>query len=163
MVLELSLRSFNANLVPDFEQRDVLRDIALLVCLGRSDRYERQDRILTRLNNYLDQQVKVTQIIVAACWCVRSHDALSVDFRLNRNMLTDWKAENVICVRQAKAISGMVLLRTTDARGSMFNAQCSIGRDSELRNERELLPFLWVEDRFFLYENVNGRIAKQTV
>ena len=161
MVLELSLRSFNANLVPDFEQRDVLRDIALLVCLGRGDRYERQDRILTRLNNYLDQQVKVTQIIVAACWCVRPHDALSVDFCLDRNMLTDGKAENVICVRQTEAISRMVLLKTTDTRRSMFNTQCSIGRYSELRNKRELLPFLRFEDRLFLYENVSRSIAKQ--
>ena len=38
---------------------------------------------------YLNEQIKVTFVIVAACGSIASHDLLSVNLSLHRNMLTD--------------------------------------------------------------------------
>lgn len=47
----------------------------------------------------------MTLIVVAACWSIASHNLLSVNFSLDRDVLTYGKTQNIIWMGQSKLVA----------------------------------------------------------
>jgi hypothetical protein len=54
---------------------------------------------------YLDDKVEVSAVVIAACWCVAADDIFASYISLYRDMLPYRKSEDVIRIRQTKAVS----------------------------------------------------------
>ncbi len=48
----------------------------------------------------------MTEVIIATRRGVAPHNVLPVDFSLDRNVLSDGESENIVFLRQTKAIAG---------------------------------------------------------
>ena len=54
---------------------------------------------------HLDEQVKVPEVVVAAGRRVAAHDVLAIDLRRHGDVLTNGKTEDIVRVRQRKAVT----------------------------------------------------------
>ena len=60
---------------------------------------------MIRAKTHLDEQVEVAEVIVTACGRVASHDVLAIDFRRDRDVLPNWKSENIVRTGKRKAVA----------------------------------------------------------
>lgn len=101
-VCELALGTLDAYLVAEFEKRDVARDVALLVGLKHVVRTRRRRKTGEAR---LDEQIKVTEVVVTACGRVAARYILAVDLRTDRDVLANWQTEHVLRVGKRKAVA----------------------------------------------------------
>ena len=47
----------------------------------------------------------MSKVVVTTCWGVTSHNVLSIDLCLYRDMLADWQTKHVLWVRKTKPIA----------------------------------------------------------
>lgn len=57
-------------------------------------------------DTHLNKQLEVAEVIVTARWCIASHDFLAVDCGRDRDVLTNWQAEDIIWIGQTESIAG---------------------------------------------------------
>lgn len=66
-------------------------------------------------------------IVVQGGRGITPHDLFPIDFRLDRDVLSNWKAERIVGVGQAKSVNGSVV------------------SEGDLLDQREFSPFDWVQ------------------
>ena len=94
---------------------------------------------------YLDDEIEVAEVVVAAGGGVAAHDVLAVDLSRDGDVLADGQAEDVFGVGQLEAVAGTCVTR--GGRGQAGgDSQSSVRGDDDLFRERELLPLLGIED-----------------
>lgn len=84
-ILELTFGALDANRLTDSEERKVSRDVALLVGL--------------------DEQLEVTSVIVGGDRRIGAHDVLAVYLSLNRDVLSNRKAKEVVGVGKRELVA----------------------------------------------------------
>ena len=65
----------------------------------------RESQTLRRNGKYLDKEVKMAEVVVAAGRSVATHDFFAIYFRRDSYMLANGEAEHVILVWKSKAIA----------------------------------------------------------
>jgi hypothetical protein len=61
---------------------------------------------------YLDEKVKVTQIVVTANGRVATHDLLAFNLCRNGDVLSNWETEYILLVRQRETVTGVNEVRS---------------------------------------------------
>lgn len=108
-ICELTLGAFDAYFISDFEQRNVLRDVSLLI--GLVQRLRTRAIPVTHYT-HLNEQVEVSDIVITACGSVAAHYVLTANLRRDGNMLANWETKDILGMRKRKAVAGEWSQRT---------------------------------------------------
>lgn len=54
---------------------------------------------------HLNQEVKVTKVVIATGGCVATHYLLSVDLSSHRDVLSNGQTKNILRMRQSKSVT----------------------------------------------------------
>jgi len=87
----------------------------------------------------------MTQIVITAGGGVATHNLFAVYFCRNGYMLANRETEDITRVRKGKAIS-IIYVNMVEAMATNHK-HGRVWRDDNLFFERELFPFLWIENR----------------
>lgn len=139
-VNKLALGTFDLNFLADSEERKVSGDVTLLVCL-LSLLVACVVTIIGSLTN-LDNQVKVSFVVIQSGGSVRSNNLLAINLGSDRDVLTDGETERIRCSGKGKSVPGYIRENQCEKIkiASKRNVQSSVVGQVILVNELERPP-----------------------
>jgi hypothetical protein len=78
--------------------------------------------------NYLDQEIKMTEVIIAAGRGVATHDLFSINLRGDGYMLANRETENIIWAWQGKTIAMILVNKTGNKMKAKLQTRQYLGR-----------------------------------
>lgn len=98
---ELTFGALDTDIIADFDQGQVLRNVALLISLQSVLEYTDKKRVD---GTCLYDKVKVTEVIIASRRGIAASNGLAINFGRNRDMLSRGEAKIVLGIGKTEAI-----------------------------------------------------------
>lgn len=92
----------------------------------------------------------MASVVIATRRSVTPHDVLPINLSRHRNVLADRQAQDVILMGKRKPVAVHELGHNDLDVQPKVHSHCRVGRDRNLLLQRELLPYLRVQDRLAL-------------